>query len=134
MLLWQWNGRFVGAMSRPLVDSNGAEHGEAIALLLGVELAAWLGSMPFLVESDSVVMVKKCMEEEEDFSPLGNYVDEFKCRVEHIAFLGLHKIDRKQNCLADILAKHAISLSHVCFWHDLPMLSCMNSTFIEDLG
>lgn len=69
------------------------------------------GCRAFLMECDNAAIVKRCKDDNRDFSPVGIILDEFKMKIEPIEFNGVHKISRNQN----VLAKHAISLDHLSF-------------------
>lgn len=88
-------GEFVWAIAKPLQGSGRAEYVEAQALLMGMELDVRLGTMPFMVESDNVVIMWQFNENGRDSYPVGIFLDDFYKSIEVMECLGVHKINRK---------------------------------------
>ncbi|XP_020978334.1 uncharacterized protein LOC110271646 [Arachis ipaensis] len=124
------DGRFIACFSANL-NGGTVTTTELLGILLGLELALNIGCSHLIIEADSLVAVKLCLQKEIDLHATRSLVLAIRNRCSRLTSWNIHHQFREANTCADRLAHFGHSLPSGChIFFNLP--SCISLAFHAD--
>ena len=120
MVVRDWRGEFVGALSAPVSLSQSVADLEALACRKAVEFAAELGLQKVIFEGDSAMVISALNQDNAALSSFGVVIEDIRSQVLVFQSFAFNYVDRSCNCVDDSLAQKAKGFRGAWVWLDFP--------------
>ena len=108
--------RVQAQLSKPLEGSLSALHAEALALIVGLQWAQYIGLSIKVISSDSLTLVQALNNNTSYNNEVGILLTDIKMLLTNCPEATISHVGRKYNFAAHHLAKHALQLDDEATW------------------
>ncbi|XP_075649942.1 uncharacterized protein LOC142620462 [Castanea sativa] len=115
-----WRGEFVGAVSSSMPLTHSAADMEALACRKAVEFVAEIGLQRVVFEGDSAMVINALNHNTAGLSSYGVVIEDIRNQASMFQFVIFPHTSRSCNCVADALAKQARDYRSARVWFNFP--------------
>ena len=115
-----WRGEFVGALSSPMSLTNSVAEMEALACRKAVEFAAEIGVQRVIFEGDSAMVINALNQNNAGLSSYGVVIEDTRSQALVFESCAFAHIKRVCNCVADAITKKAKAFRSAQVWLNCP--------------
>ena len=120
VIIRDWRGEFVGALSVPMLRTHSVAEMEALACRKAVEFAAEMGVQRVIFEGDSAMVINALNHNNAGLSSYGVVIDDIRSQALVFESCAFAHTNRVCNCVADAFAKKAKVSRSAQVWLNSP--------------
>jgi ribonuclease HI len=134
VIIRDWKGEVIAALSQPVMATYDPVSAESMAALRAVEFCSEVGINDFILEGDSLLVVKAVNESNLGWLPYGQIIEDIHCVLGTRRQWHIRHVKREANSAAHGLAKFASRTSDLIVWMEESPSCILDIVILEQLA